>query len=246
MKKISIATGALITLLLLTVSGLAQVQSRAEILKEIEAKRQQLEELEKRFLAPSEEDQARYADFLRQPDTGLIRLLPRDKFESEVYKANKKGITLRGGGAYYSFARLTHEYGYGSDIALEGDYLSTGFAGANYGMLTSLGDSPLENVSLESAAAQVLAEHVPPAEEPKARIEQRKWAKGEKVDGTSYANRLPLTANTTYVVRSIDYGTSDVLVAFRVVRVDTDESAVILWKLLKKYPKPQLVRNQEN
>jgi len=245
MKKISIATGALITLLLAAVSGLAQAQSRAEILKEIEAKRQQLDELEKRFLAPSEEDQARYAEFLRQPDTGLIRLLPRDKFESEVYKANKKGITLRGGGAYYSFARLTHEYGYGSDIELQGGYLSTGFAGANYGMLTSLGDTPLELVSLATPAAQVLFEHVPPAEEPKARIEQRKWSAGEKVDGASYVDRLPLTANTTYLVRSIDYDTSDVLVAFRVVRVDTDESAVILWKLLKRYPKPTLARNQD-
>lgn len=243
MKKISISTGVLITLLLAAVYSLAQVQSRADILKEIEAKRKELDKLEQSFLAPSAEDQAAYAEFLRQPDTGLIRLLPRDKFESEVYKNNKKAITLRGGGAYYSFSRLTHEYGFGSDIALEQDYLSTGFAGANYGMLTSLGDTPLENVSLETTAARVLAEHVPPSEEPKARIEQRKWSTGETVDGTSYKNRLLLKVNETYLVRSIDYGTSDVLVAFKVVRIDTDESAVILWKLLKKYPKPHLARN---
>ncbi len=31
---------------------------------------------------------------------------------------------------------------------------------------------------------------------------------------------------------------SDALVAFRVVRIDNDSSAVIVWKLLKKYPIP--------
>jgi hypothetical protein len=31
---------------------------------------------------------------------------------------------------------------------------------------------------------------------------------------------------------------SDVLVVFRVVRVDSDGSATIVWKLLKKYGKP--------
>jgi hypothetical protein len=243
MKKISISMGVLITLLLAAVSSLAQVQSRADILKQIETKRQELDALETQFLSPSEEDKTTYAEFLRQSDTGLIRLLPREKFQSEVHKNNKKGMTLRGGGAYYSFALLTHEYGYGSDISLEQGFLSTGFAGANYGMLTSLGNTPLENISLENTIAQVLAEHVPPSEEPKARIEQRRWSNGEIIDGTSYRNRLPLKVNETYLVRSVDYGTSDVLVAFRVVRMDSDESAVILWKLLKRYPRPHLARN---
>ena len=239
MKKISIATGVLITLLLAAVSSFAQTQSREDILKQIEAKRAELDVLEKRFLSPSEEDKARYADFLRQPHTGLIRLLPREKYDRDA----KGAMTIRGGGAYYSFVRLTHEYGYGSDIELSNGVLSTGFAGANYGIITSLGDTPLENVSLESAAAQVLAAHVPPGELPKARIEQRKWSNGETVDSANYRNRVGLAANSTYLLRAIDYETSDVMVAFRVVRVDSDDSAVILWKLMKKYPTPVLSRN---
>ena len=39
MKKISITTGTLITLLLAAVTGLAQTKSRDDILKEIEVKR---------------------------------------------------------------------------------------------------------------------------------------------------------------------------------------------------------------
>jgi hypothetical protein len=240
MKKITIATAVLLTLLLTAVSSFSQTQSREDILKQIEIKRAELNALEKRYLSPSEEDKAKYADFLRQPNTGLIRLIPHDQFYNSI--ENHKGLSVNGGGSYYSFVRLTHEYGYGSDIELSKGTLSVGFAGANYGILTNLGDIPLEDVSLENPAAQHIAEHVPPREEPKARIEQRKWSDGETVDGASYRNRAALEVNSTYLVRSIDYDDSDVLVAFKVVRLDTDDSAIILWKLLKKYPTPLLAR----
>jgi hypothetical protein len=239
MKKISIATGVLITLLLAAFSSFAQTQSRDDLLKQIEAKRAELEALEKRYLSPSEEDKAKYADFLRQPNTGLVRLLPREKYG---FNNQGKGLSINGGGSYYSFVRLTHEYGQGSDIELSQGLLSTGFAGFDYGILTSLGDIPLENVSLETAAAQVIAANVPPTEEPKIRIEQRKWGNGETVEGASYRSRMPLVVNSTYLLRSIDYESSDVLVAFRVVRVDSDDSAIILWKLVKKFPTPIATR----
>ena len=225
MKKISIAAGALITLLLAMVSGFAQTQSREAILKEIEAKRAELEALEKHFLAPSEEDRATYAEFLSQADTGLIRLLPREKFDTAVYKDEKKTITIRGGGAYYSFVRKTHEYGHGSDIALERGHLTSGFAGREFGILTLLGNVPLESVTLETPAAQAMATPV---------TDGRKSNQG----------RLPLNSNATYLLRSVDSSRSDVLVAFRVVRLETDGSAVILWKLLKSFPVKQVAENK--
>ena len=241
MKKIYFATGSIIALVLSAFSVFAQTQSREDILKEIEAKRAELAALEKRFMSPSEEDKATYAEFLRQRNTGLIRLLPREKYDIYSHKETTKGLTTRGGGAYYSFTGLTHDYGYGSDIELSQGYLSTGFAGADYGIMTSLGDTPLENVTLESAA--FLASYAPADDLPKARIEQRKWGEGTTADGTSYARRLLLKKNSTYLLRSVNYDTSDVLVAFRVVQVDDDDSATILWKLLKKYPTPRLARN---
>lgn len=237
MKKITIATGILITLLLAAVSSFAQTQSREDILKQIETKRAELDALEKRYLSPSEEDQAKYADFLHQTDTGLIRLLPREKF-GFGYVNQKKGLSVSGGGAYYSFVRLVHDYGQGSDIELHQGVLSSGFAGYDYGIMTNLGDMPLENVSSETAAAQVIAAHVPPTVEPKIRIEQRKWPNGETVDGVSYRSRVPLVVNSTYLLRSISYDRSDVMIALRVVRLDSDDSAIILWKVVKKFPTP--------
>jgi len=59
----------------------------------------------------------------------------------------------------------------------------------------------------------------------------------------SYKSRLQLRLNSTYLLRSVLYDTSDAIVAFKVVRIDNDDSAIILWKLLKKYPTPYLARN---
>ena len=244
MRRIFVATFFIASLSIPSINAFAQSESRDDVLKQIETKRTELSALEKRFLAPSEEDRAAYAEFLQQPHTGLFRLLPRDVYESEVYKKNLKTLTLRGGGAYYSFARLTHEYGYGSDIELNSGYLSVGFAGADFGMLTKLVDLPFEEITLEHSGVRFLAAYNPPGELPKARIEQRRFGgRGVTIDNELYQTRMPVEVDTTYLLRSINYDTSDVLVAFRVVRKDSDGSVIIVWKLLKNYPKPELARN---
>ena len=244
MKRIfTVAFLVIAALSVLSINVCAQSESRDDVLKQIETKRAELSALEKKFLTPSEEDRAAYAAFLGQPDTGLIRLLPREVYGNNDDK-NKKSLTIRGGGAYYSFARLTHEYGYGSDIELQQGYLSVGFAGADYGMLTKLGDVSLDDISLEHPGVRFISEYRAPAKEADARLEYRRFSNGSTIDGVLYENRFPVEANTTFLLRSINYSDSDVLVAFRVVRKDTDGSVIIAWKLLKKYPVPELARNK--
>lgn len=243
MKWFYVPTALISILVVSSLTVLAQTQSREDLLHDIEAKRAELNALEKAFLSPSAEDRNTYAAFLRTPGTGLIRLLPRETYDDNINKHIPR-IVMRGGGAYYSFARLTHEYGYGSDIELNQGYLSTGFAGADYGILTNIGDLPLENVNTETHGADILAAYNPPSDEPKARLEARRFSMGADLQGISVERRLPLKLNATYLLRSINYSESDVLVAFRVVRIDSDQSAIILWKLLKNYPKPNLARNE--
>ena len=221
-------------------TGFAQSASREDLLREIQAKRADLQQLEKQFLAPSAEDQGAHAEFLSQPDTGLIRLLPRQVYDSEVYKINNKTLTMRGAGAYYSFTRLTHEYGQGSDIGLESGQLSVGFAGASYGLLVHLGDVTLDELTLEDPRVRYMSGYTPPPKELDARLEARQFGSGVTVDDVRYRDRLPVAVNGTYLLRSIDYLRSDVLVAFKVVRKDSDGSVILTWKLLKKYPVPQL------
>jgi hypothetical protein len=243
--KIFFSAMFFIAVALIPVSALAQSTSRSNELKQIQDKRAELNLLEKQFLAPSAEDGAAYADFLRQADTGLFRLLPRELFDSEVYRKNLKTITMRGGGAYYSFSRRIHEYGYGSDIELDSGSLSVGFAGADFGMISKVGDVPLEEISLDHRVVHFLLSYEPPVELSQARIEQRRFnTPGVAVEKELYVRRTPVEIDTTYLLRSINYSTSDVLVAFRPIRKDSDGSVTILWKLLKAFPKPELARNK--
>ncbi|MBZ5534736.1 MAG: hypothetical protein LAO31_02180 [Acidobacteriia bacterium] len=226
--------GSIAILLFSSFAAQAQSSKRPEILKQIETLRSQLKVLEDSYLSPSEQELAAYASLLRQPDTGLIRLLPREKYD------NPDKLTIRGGGAYYSFSHLTHEYGYGSDIELQGNQLSVGFAGADFGMIARIESTSLEKLTLGSSGVAFLSGYVPPNEIQKARSEFRRFSEGVRDAGTVYRSRVPLAVGATYVLRSINYHSSDVLVGLHVVSTDDDGSAVIAWKMLKKYPVPSL------
>ncbi len=197
--------------------------------------------IKKGWLAPSPEDRIAVTTFLEEKDTGLIRLLPRQGFNQEAFLEFQKRKIV-GGGAYYSFARLTHAYGYGSDIALDHGQLSVGFAGADFGMMTNIGDMPLEQITLNDVRTQDIAAYVPPPAEAEARAEYRRFgsAEGRMFDGFLYRRSMPVQENSTYLLRSISYHRSDVLIAFKLVRKDTDGSVIIAWKLLQQYPTPKL------
>ena len=221
-------------------SALGQSDSRTGLVTQIEAKRAELAKLEQALIQPAAEDREAYAQFLAQPNTGLIRLLPREKYDSDAN--NKSGLTIRGGGAYYSFTRLSHEYGRSTDLGFEQGNMSVGFAGANYGMLIKLDGVNLEDVSTELPGITFLAKYTAVTSEPDARIEQRRFGAGTTIDGLSYKEHLRAEVGATYALRSIVFGDSDVLVAFNVVRKDSDGSLIIAWKLLQKFPKPELNR----
>ena len=242
MKRVFTAILLLPILMTLSVGVCAQSASRDDVLKAIAAKRAELQQLEDQFLSPAEQDRAAYKELLSQPDTGLIRLLPREVYESEVYKKNQKTLTIRGGGAYYSFATLTHEYGYGSDLELSSGYLSVGFAGADYGMMIDLGEVPLDEITSDYPGARSLADYAAAKDESQARAEHRQIQAGRILDGATFQSRLPVKIGSTFLVRSINYNYTDVLIAFQVVRKDTDGSVIIVWKLLKRFPKPELIR----
>lgn len=205
--------------------------------------------VKKGILAPAANDVAQYQFLLSQKNTGMMRLLPREDYDSGVYKVRKR-LDMRGGGAYFSFHHRAHEYGYGSDISYEHGLLSVGFAGANYGMMTDLGDTPLEPITAEDPRAHFLLNYKPPKKEYDARIEARKFypafgcdgVTGFTFDGVEYFRAIPAILNHTYLIRSIDYEISDLLVAFRVVRSE-DGILTIAWKILKQFSAPKLIRD---
>jgi hypothetical protein len=190
--------------------------------------------IRKGLLAPSTQDIAGYRGFLNQKDKGLIRLLPREIYDWQTYHMPKR-LNVRGGGAYYSFLYLTHEYGYASDLSFDHGTLSVRLAGYEYGMLSNLGDVPLQEIGVSHPAAAFMLSYEPPRSEPEARCEARRFRKGVETQSGFYKSDLPVQVNRTYLLRSVHYGDPDVLVVFRIVRQDTDGSIIIPWKLLKQY-----------
>ena len=98
--RVSLSIVALISVGCLAPATRAQSVDRSVLESEIRALVVELKDTEQHFLAPSDRDRQKYAEFLGQADTGIIRLLPREVFQDK--------LTIQGGGAYYSFARLTH------------------------------------------------------------------------------------------------------------------------------------------
>jgi len=110
-----------------------------------------------------------------------------------------------------------------------------GFAGFGYGMLLKLGSVQLTDITVEYPGVKYLATYEAAASEPEARIEQRRFMAATEIDGSIFKGRVPLEVGSSYALRSIDNDRSDLLVAFQVVRKDDDGSAIIAWRLLKKY-----------
>jgi hypothetical protein len=242
MKKIVAVTTFCLTFVLacLSVAAQTQAESRDDVVKQIEAKRAELAALEKKVLAVADSDREEFAAFLTQPQTGIIRLLPRETYDGN----GKRALAIRGGGAYYSFVRSTHEYGQGSDISLEQGQLSVGFAGADYGMLLNLGDVPLDQVVSDHGVTRALLDYTPPLKEGDVRAEYQKLWQGIELTGFTFKSRMPATVSNTYLLRSISHDRSDIVTAFRIVRKDTDGSYILIYKVLKKFPAPKMERTQ--
>ena len=202
----------------------------------------------KAALAPPDDLKLAYKDFLKQKNTGLIRLFPRkEKKERMMVSAGnpRAFIPFRDGGASYSFSN--HKYGDDfvvAELRLDLDIYKyppgkafwVAGPGANIGFITKLGDVALESVSVDRKEAKFLVELVSPNIEPIARKYQNMSSSGFDLDDVFYRNCVPAENNTTYLQRTIHYGSADLLVAFRTVREEPDGSFVILWKILKKNP----------
>ncbi|HMY74172.1 MAG TPA: hypothetical protein PLQ88_20305, partial [Blastocatellia bacterium] len=247
-RKFAELTLVLVFVGLCFVTVVAQTVDRAQLLSEILSLQNQLKAAtdpvqiaaldgqlkikEAAFLQPDATDFTTNATFLAQPETGLVRLLPRETFDGV--------LQTRGGGAYYSFVRLVHEYGYGSDVSLEQGRFSVGFAGADFGFLVSLGATDLTSVSADHSGVKYLAAFTSPLSEPEARLQQQRAGQGFNENGFFYRSSLPTTLGESFALRSVGYDDSDVLVAFRFVREDTDNSRILQWKLLRRFSTPHL------
>lgn len=240
MKKIVAVTTFSLTLVLACLSVAAQTESRDEIIKQIETKRAELAVLEKKVLEISDSDREEFAAFRSQPNSGVIRLLPRETYDGNT----RRRLAISGGGSFYSFVKNSHDYQQGTDIAFEMEHLKVGFAGADYGLLLDLGETSLDQVASDHVATRALLDYKPPVKESEIRGEYRKLWQGIELSGYTFKSRVPAKVGNTYLLRSISIDHSDTITAFRIARKDTDGSIILAFKVLKKFPVPKMERTQ--
>jgi hypothetical protein len=234
-----------------TAEDIRDVNSRSEVLRNMRSaprfgppKKPKLSKEAKAALATPDDLKLAYKDFLRQKNTGLIKLLPpKGKKDRMMVSAENPTayIPFRDGGSSYSFSNRKHGDEITPEIRLDkfrDDYKTFLGTGGYIGFITKLGDVALEAVTVDRKEAKFLVDLVAPNKEQAARQYQGMSVSGFDLDGVFYCNWAWAEENTTYLQRTINYDGADLLVAFRTVRKEPDGSFVILWKILKKNPIP--------
>lgn len=214
-------------------------------------------------VAPNEELKAKYAKFLRQPNTGLTKLI-KDKNCSENTKIvsadeNCLKYSMPGAGNSFSFRKEQYRIARLADLTFtENSFQGTGFL--THTLLVNIGDVGLESVSLQTAGLQYINEFQPEPDYNKGKIIAEKLSEGVKKDNFLYRRGHLAVENATFVMRSIAYGGKsfravegltynefdfddrrDITVAFRIVEKDSDGNVTILWKRLSDKKSPKVI-----
>lgn len=205
---------------------------------------------EKGLLSVDLSDEARFADLLAQPNTGIARLLPLSS-QGRVVSVSQPEAYRRPGFTYfaatYSFSKRKHgnclngwqgnpRMGW-AELRLKEGILATAIMEDSVGLMVRLGDVQLDTVTVQTAGVTELDSFNPPPDSVSAKNMSENSLRGVKVGEFTFSSRIPANLNTTYVLRSTMRKRADVLVAFRIVQSDSD-GITILWKKLKEYPKP--------
>ncbi|MCW5960933.1 MAG: hypothetical protein KIS76_12285 [Pyrinomonadaceae bacterium] len=216
---------------------------------------------EQEILQPSKETAAKYAEFLKKNDTGLIKLF-NDRGCSDhsfVVVASEECLkySMPGGGSSYSFRADTYRIWRLADLTYSGGkFQSLGVL--LQGILVNIGNIPLEAVSNSSPGMDFLAKFEPPTEFEEAKETDAEFMQGKIVGDLTYARTVAAASRSTYILRSIAYRGKvyrsyqginynelefdkrrDVTVAFRIVDAD-EESVTILWKQIESRDAPKI------
>lgn len=219
---------------------------------------------EKELLAPQKEDSEKYAEFLKQKNTDLIKLISDrgcDKdFGVVVSSQHCETYSMPGAGASYSFRTKFYRMRQLGDVIFTGNHFQS-VGQLTHGIFVNIGDVPLENVNLQTNGVSFLMSIAPTEDMEKADELTEKLISGEGIKNGefSYQSIVPASENTTYILRSIAYRGNiyrtiqgmpydelefdkrrEITVAFRVVRLEGEESVTILWKELDSQKTPKL------
>lgn len=222
---------------------------------------------ELKAVEPSGELLKKYAEFLRQNDTGLTKLISDRKCSDNtkviVVTDDCMKYTMPGAGSSFSFRinnyripRLADLTFTDNSFQVSGNFL--------HGIFVNIGDVPLENATLQTDGINFLAEFQPEIDYEKAKELDRQLTEGIRQGDFLYRRGLFIVENTTFALRSIAYGGDyyrsidgityneldfdkrrDIIVVFRIVEKDAEGNVTILWKKLQEKDSPKIKKDDE-
>ncbi len=188
--------------------------------------------------------------------TGVVKLLNfqdcgKKRDSSGRAKCLQDNVNIREFANSFSFRESKRSVFARSDLSIFGGYLVTGRHSVQT-LIVDLGDIPLEQIGLDTDGIGYLIDFVPGESEDTIDSEYdfisngvtvvsyKDWGKNRRFN---YGKLARLADETAYAVRAISYRPEgsealpkdqDVIVAFRVVDVDKNSAATIVWKELRR------------
>ncbi|MGQ0541287.1 MAG: hypothetical protein ACT4O9_05460 [Blastocatellia bacterium] len=213
-------------------------------------------------LGPTSEEKREYASVLKLADTRLVRLAALTDCARilDITKPEKECLRyfLPGKAQSYSFRKQDYTHTAFSDIERSKD----GFVlGGTFvlGLITSLGDTPIETVISSTENVTALAAFTPSTVMEDAARQESHVKRGMLLGNLTYRKQIPIAEGTTYLLRSVAFRVKfanapkeknlgalneddrqDVIVVFRVVKRGLDDSILILWKKIAEKDSPVL------
>ena len=216
---------------------------------------------QKRRLAPDSLDLRRYEQFLRQPKTGIIRLMPDIGCTENIniIKADEVCLNYVPESSYYSFREKEHTIELLADLRLKNGFLiSDGIL--SQGILVKLGEIELENVFGENEGLKFLSGFSPDPKNSEAQKQYIQMMRGVKVGNYEYKKALPIIENATYALRVVAYRGNifrsfrgfrfdlldgdkriDLTLVFRIIHKEKDGGVTLLWKEIERKDAPRLL-----
>jgi hypothetical protein len=213
-------------------------------------------------ISPSPEVLKLYSAYVGREDRGIFRLVA-DKgcdVDPKIVNANEDCLkySMPGSGNSFSFRTGTYRIRRLADLSYIGNGLFVPGL-LTHGIIVSLGDVPLENVTLDSEGVDHLVEFSPTTDLASAKKLDESLIKGIQENGFRYGRATIASKNSTYALRSIAYRGKiirsvhgalynemdfdrrrDVTIAFKVVECEDDGSLTIIWRRLRDSESPRL------
>ncbi|MBS1808093.1 MAG: hypothetical protein JST84_07880 [Acidobacteria bacterium] len=218
---------------------------------------------EKKLLATDLQINQTFASVLRQPETGLFKLLNFKDTKVAILdvKAQSAYPQISGGGTFYSFTKRHHLADEWAQIRLKDGILQPAYSemkrttivssggvaqsfvftsGYELAVIAELGNLPLEAATAQHPVIKRLSQISPPTQYQDFIQQIKQYETGVEADGVRYHSSVPARPNATYALRCVTYKKADILLAFQIVHNDAEGNLHILWKQIAQFPAPEL------